>query len=48
MHSAPADNRCPKGNKVRLASCLLKDRACDWLEEVGRAIGDDTMLDMMT
>ena len=40
--------RCPEEDKVRLASCLLKGRARDWWEEVGRAIGDETMLDAMT
>ena len=41
-------SRCPKGDKVRLASSLLKDRARDWWEEVGHAIGDDATLDAMT
>ncbi|CAH1431387.1 unnamed protein product [Lactuca virosa] len=41
-------SRCPEGDKVRLASCLLKGRAHDWWEEVGHAIGDDTTLDTMT
>ena len=41
-------SRCPEGDKVRLVSCLLKDKARDWWEEVGRAIGDDTVLDAMT
>ena len=30
----------PEEAKDRLASCLLKDRAYDWWEEVGRALGD--------
>ena len=33
-------SRCPEGDKVRLASCLLKDRARDWWEEIGHALGD--------
>ena len=41
-------SRFPNGDKVRLASCILKDKALDWWEEVGRAIGDDTVLDDMT
>ena len=41
-------SRCPVGYKVRLVSCLLKDRGSDSWEEVGRAIGDDTVLDAMT
>ena len=41
-------SRCPEGDKVRLASCLLKDRARDWWEEVGHTIGDDAALDAMT
>ena len=41
-------SRCPEGDKVRLASCLLKDRACVWWEEVAHAIGDDATLDVMT
>ena len=41
-------SRCPEGDKVRLVSCLLKDRARDWWEEVGHAIGDDVDLDAMT
>ena len=41
-------SRCPKGDKVRLASCLLKDRARDWWEEIGHALGDDAALDAMT
>ena len=40
-------SRCPEGNKVRLASCLLKERARDWWEEVGRAMVDD-FIDGMT
>ena len=40
-------SRCPEGDKVRLAPCLLKDRARDWWEEVRRAIGDDAVLDAM-
>ena len=39
---------CPEGDKVRLASCLLKDRARDWSEEIGHVIGDDATLDAMT
>ena len=31
-----------------MTSCLLKDRAHDWWEEVGRAIRDDTVLDAIT
>ena len=30
----------PMGPKVRLASSILKDRARDWWEEVGRSVGD--------
>ena len=41
-------SRCTKGDKVRLTSYLLKDRACDWRAEVGHAIGDDATLDVMT
>ena len=41
-------SRCPEGVKVKLASFLLKDRAHDWWEEVGRAIGDDVAIDSMT
>ena len=44
--SVPAD--VPRGDKVRLASCLLKDMIRDWWEEVVRAIGDDIVLDAMT
>ena len=40
-------SRCPKGDKVRLASCLLKDRARDWWDEVGHAAGGDA-IDSMT
>ena len=41
-------SRCPEGDKVRLASYLLKDRARDWWEQIGHAIGDDPALDVMT
>ena len=41
-------SRCPEGDKVRLASYLLKDSARDWWEEVGHAIRDDVVLDVMT
>ena len=41
-------SRCPEGDNVKLASCLLKDRPCDWWEEVGNAIGDDLDIDSMT
>ena len=40
--------KCPKGDKVRLASYLIKDRTCDWWEEVEHSIGDDAALDAMT
>ena len=38
---------CPDGEKVRIASCLLKDTGRDWWEEVGRTVGDATV-DLMT
>ena len=38
---------CPNGTKVRLSSCVLKDRARDWWEEVGRSVGDEAV-DLMT
>ena len=38
--SAPSVS--PRG-KVRLASCLLKDREQDWWEEVRRAVGDEVV-----
>ena len=41
-------SRCPEGDKVRLASYLLKERAHDWWEEVGCAIRDDVAIDSMT
>lgn len=41
-------SKCPEGDKVRLASCLLKDRGRDWWEEIGHALGDDAALDAMT
>ena len=36
-------SRYPDGDKVILASCLLKDRAQEWWQEVGRAVGDDVV-----
>ena len=33
----------PEGDKVRLASCLLKDRAHDWWEDIGIEVGDDAV-----
>ena len=41
-------SKCPKGDMVRPASCLLMDRAHDWWEEVRHAISDDAALDAMT
>ena len=41
-------SRCPEGDKVRQASCLLKYRARDLWEEIGHVIGDDSTLDRMT
>ena len=38
---------CPEGLKIRFASCLLKDRARDWWEEVDLALGGEA-LEMMT
>ena len=37
----------PIRDKVRLASCLLKDMARDWWEEVGHVVGVD-VVDVMT
>ena len=37
----------PIRDKVRLASCLLKDKEQDWWEEVGHAVGDDA-IDVMS
>ena len=34
---------CPKGANVRLASCLVKDRARDSWEEVGRSLIDEAV-----
>ena len=41
-------SRCLEGDKVRLASCILNDKARNWWEEVGHAIRDDAALDAMT
>ena len=46
--NAVRTSRCPKGDKVILASYLLKDRARDWWEKIGHALGDDAALDAMT
>ena len=35
--------RCSEGDKVILASCLLKDMTRNWWEEVGRVVGDDVV-----
>ena len=35
----------PRGTRL---DCLLKDRAWDWWEEIGHALGDDAALDAMT
>lgn len=32
--------------KFRLPCCLLKDRACDWWEEVGHALGSKVVEEM--
>ena len=34
---------CPEGSKVRFASCILKDRAQDWWEEVDFALGGEAL-----
>ena len=34
-------SRCPKGGKVILESCLLKDKARDWCEKGCLAVCDD-------
>ena len=36
-------SNCPDGANVRLASCLLKDRARDWWEEIGHALGGEVI-----
>ena len=34
---------CPEEANFRHASCILKDRARDWWEEVGSELGDDVV-----
>ena len=40
-------NTFPEGAKYKLSSCLLKDKARDWREEVWRVVGDE-VVDSMT
>lgn len=46
MENAQRTSLCPEGLKVGVVSYLLKDRARDWLEEVGYTLGSATMVAM--
>ena len=43
VSNAFSTGTCPEGDKVQLASCLLKDMAQDWWEEVTQVVGTAAM-----